>query len=199
MKDHGDDKYVRLISAGVPLSYRHPSTTSNTSAGATSVTNLTTGFFNTGITTTATDWKYHLCGFKNSSGASITSITALRDLFAANEHTQVVSGVPKVQSMTKKDLDKAWRALSGSTTDTGNTTSVIESSNLLAIPTTDSAYAVYYLAEVAYNYYLWCVYTEGAVVYTYYERGVRPVVSLKALVETTGKNSSGVWQLSPME
>ena len=67
--------------------------------------------------------------------------------------------------------------------------------DLFAIPsTTSGSYAAYYLADVAESYYLWNVRYVGAVIYTYYEYGVRPVVSLNIGTLTSGQ-VSGVWQL----
>lgn len=178
----GDNQYVRLISAGVPLTYRHASATG---AGATSVTKLTTGFFSTAITT-STNYTYQSCGFKDVSGNAITTIAQLKTLFT-NEYTQISSGVPKVQSITKKDLDAVW----GKTTVNAED---VSSNDLLAVPsTTASMYTSYFLAE-AYGNYVWASYSSGCVVYTYTKHGVRPVVTLKTTVETSGQQN-GVWQL----
>lgn len=185
----GDNRYVRLVTAGIPMSYVHPATTTS---GTTSVTALTTNFFSTAINSTSTNYTFRKCGFKNSSGTTIGTIANLKTLFT-NDYTQTSSNVPIVKAMTKADLDSVW----GSTT--GNET-YLTSNDLLAIPATTSGYyASYHLAS--YNvsgskYYLWNVYyTSGAIIYTNGEHGIRPVVSLNTTVETTGKNSNGVWQL----
>ena len=178
----GDNQYVRLITAGVPLTYRHASASG---AGATSVTKLTTEFFSTAITT-STNYTYQSCGFKDASGNAITTIAQLKTLFT-NEYTQISSGVPKVQSITKKDLEAVWGQTAENAED-------VSSNDLLAVPsTTNSMYTSYLLAE-AYGNYVWASYSSGCVVYTYAKHGVRPVVTLTSTVETSGK-TNGVWQL----
>lgn len=185
----GDNKYVRLVTAGIPMTYVHPATTSS---GPTSVTALTTNFFSTAINSTATNYKFRRCGFVNSSGSTITTISALKTLFT-NNYTQTASGIPIVKAMTKDDLDSAW----GSTTENAT---YLTSNDLLAIPTnTSGGYAAYHLATYTTynsNHYLWNVRYAGAIVFTNSEHGIRPVVTLKTTIETTGKNSSGVWQMN---
>ena len=187
----GDDKYVRLVTAGIPMTYVHPSTTTS---GPTSVTALTTNFFSTAINSTSTNFKFRRCGFKNASNTTITTISALKTLFT-NNYTQLTSaGVPKVQAMTKADVDKVW----GSTTVNGQ---YLTSNNLLAIPSqTSGYYAAYHLATyTTYDSdgldYLWNMRYAGGIVFTDDEHGIRPVVTLKSTVETTGQSSS-VWQIN---
>lgn len=184
----GDNKYVRLVTAGIPMTYVHPA---ESSSGPTSVTALTTNFFSTAINSTSTSYKFRRCGFVNSSGTTISSISALKTLFT-NDYTQTSSGTPKVQAMTKADLDKVW----GSTTENGE---YVTSNNLLAIPSqTSGSYAAYHLATyTTYNslHYLWNVRYAGGVIFTNTEHGIRPVVTLKTTVETTGK-SSNIWQIN---
>lgn len=185
----GDNKYVRLITAGIPMTYVHPSASGS---GTSSVTALTTNFFSTVINkSTATNYKFHRCGFVNSSGTEIGNISDLKTVFT-NDYTQSSSGTPAVKSVTKGDIDAVW----GSTTTNAQ---YLTSNDLLAIPSTISGtYASYYVATAyaSNTRYLWNVYyTSGAIIYTYGEFGIRPVVSLKATFETTGKDSSGVWQI----
>ena len=184
----GDNKYVRLITAGIPMTYVHPATSSS---GSTSVTALTTNFFSTAINSTSTNYTFRRCGFKNSSGTTITSISALKTLFT-NDYTQVSSGNPKVQSMTKADVDKVW----GATTENGQ---MLTTNNLLAIPSqTSGSYAAYHLATyTTYNslQYLWNVRYAGGIIFTNSEHGIRPVVTLKTTVETTGQTNN-VWQIN---
>lgn len=123
IEGEGDNAYVKLVSAGVPLNYYHYDTS------ATSVENLTTKFFNTSIESSITRYKFYKCGFKTASGTEITDINSLKGLFT-NEFTATyasgesatytdstlgstftnadVVGNPKVQAMTKADLDKVW-------------------------------------------------------------------------------------------
>ena len=73
-----DENPVRIVSAGVPLSYFHYDN------GSTSVTNLTTGFFSTPINTeTETIYNYYKCGFKNGSTV-LTNINDVKNLFNNN-------------------------------------------------------------------------------------------------------------------
>lgn len=131
IEGEGDNAYVKLVSAGVPLNYYHYNTS------ATSVENLTTKFFNTSIESSRTQYKFYKCGFKTASGTEITDINSLKGLFT-NEFTAIyasgesatytdstlgstftnadVVGNPKVQAMTKADLDKVW----GSSTSNRN-------------------------------------------------------------------------------
>ena len=184
----GDNKYVRLVTAGIPMTYVHPAAASS---GSTSVTALTTNFFSTTINSTSTNYKFRRCGFVNSSGTTISTIAALKTLFT-NDYTQISSSTPKVQAMTKEDLDSVW----GSTTDNGE---YVTSNNLLAIPSqTSGSYAAYHLATyTTYNnlQYLWNVRYAGGVIFTNSEHGIRPVVTLKTTVETTGRSNS-VWQIN---
>lgn len=123
IEGEGDNAYVKLVSAGVPLNYYHYNTS------ATSVENLTTKFFNTSIESSGTEYKFYNCGFKTASGTEITDMNSLKGLFT-NEFTAIyasgesatytdstlgstftnadVVGNPKVQAMTKADLDKVW-------------------------------------------------------------------------------------------
>lgn len=188
-------RYVKLITEGVPMAYKHPHDTSDTTVGSTSVKNLTTGFFNTAITTTQTNNKFYLCGFKNASGGSITTITQLKNLFI-NDYTQTSSdGTPKVQSVTKDDMDNALGQKSENVSDVRGLMN-----NLFAIPATSASqgdgygYAGYYLATVEQNYYIWNSYYSGYIVYTYGINGVRPVVTLKETLEHDGK-VDGAWQM----
>lgn len=183
----GDSKYVRLVSAGVPLSYRHAALA--TTSGATSVTNLTTNFFGTSISTASANFTYNSCGFKNSSGTTLTTMSQVQSLFT-NDYTQTSSGVPKVQAMTKADLDSVLGSTSVNETD-------VRSNDLLAIPSKDqsSGYGSYYLATATGGYYLWASYQSGYIVYTYSFQGIRPVVTLKTTVETTGQSNS-IWQIN---
>lgn len=193
----GDEKYVRLVSAGIPLTYYHPWTTTASTATA-SLKNITTGFFDTAIKTTATSNYYHLCGFKNGT-TTVTTISAIEALFN-NDYTQKnSSGRPQVTSMTKKDVDLVYYGDSNNDGEPDSETTnakYLTDNNLLAIPASDtSGYVSYHLATIASSYYLWEVYYEGAIIYTSGDHGVRPVVSLKASVITTGQ-TNGVWQIS---
>ena len=184
-----DENPVRIVSAGVPLSYYHYNNSS------TSVTNLTTGFFSTPINT-ETDYNYYKCGFKNGSTA-LTNINDVKNLFN-NNLTAKNGETPKVQAMTKEDLDKVYDP-TGETTTTANTyVNDAKFDNMLAIPCKDqSSHYVYYLLASADNGNgLWIVGNSGRVYGNYYNTyGVRPVVSLVSNISIT-KGTNGAWNLS---
>ena len=186
----GDNKYVRLVSSGIPLSYVLPTKHLSLNA-STAVTNLTTSFFSTTITSTATPInnynRFRECGFKKADGTAVTTKAQLKTLFN-NSYTQVVSGTPQVQSMTKADIDAVW----GSTTS--NATYLTSNDLLVVLSTTSNTYAPYYVATANATSYLWSVYRSGAIIYTDKVQGVRVVVSLTNEVEKTGKTNN-VWQI----
>lgn len=189
-KDEDGDgiKEVRLISAGVPMTYVFAKTDTLSTVKA-EVKKITTNFFSTGIASTSTNGKFFKNGFykllSDGTQQKITSISALKTAFT-NKYTETnSSGVPLVQSITKSDVD----TIVGKTTTDG--TAVTGYNNLLAIPVKDVSgkYASYYIS--GYNsysgyYHLWDVYNSGAVVGTQGEQGIRPVVTLKDTVVKTG-------------
>ena len=148
----GEETYLRLIPAGVPLNYYHYGDS------ATTVANLTTGFFNTPINSTLTQYNFYSCGFKDASGNAITNMDDLKTLFT-NKYTQVEGTTPKVQSITKEDLDKVY----GGVTSGGTS---VASNDLLAIPCKspeDSEYAQFWLAAANGGGGVWYVYYYGGV------------------------------------
>ena len=185
-----EENPVRIVSAGVPLSYYHRETSS------TSITNLTTGFFSTLINTeTKTSYNYYRCGFKNGSTA-LTNINDVKNLFN-NNITAKNGETPKVQAMTKEDFDKVYDP-TGETTTTANTyVNDAKFDNMLAIPCKDqSVYSFYYLASAYLSNHLWGVNSNGNTYYFYYvPYGVRPVVTLVPNISIT-KGTNGAWNLS---
>ena len=183
-----EENPVRIVSAGVPLSYYHGDTSS------TSVTNLTTGFFSTPINTeTKTYYNYYRCGFKNG-GTTLTNINDVKNLFN-NNLTAKNGETPKVQAMTKADLDKVYDP-TGATTTAYST--YVKFYNMLAIPSKDQSgyYAIYWLASAYSSNNLWYVNNGGYVNYNYSNAyGVRPVVSLVSNISIT-KGTNGAWNLS---
>ena len=186
-----EEKPVRIVSAGVPLSYYHYNNSS------TSVTNLTTGFFSTPINTeTKTNYNYYKCGFKNGSTA-LTNINDVKNLFN-NNLTAKNGETPKVQAMTKADLDKVYDPTETSTTSSGTYVKDAKFDNMLAIPSKDQSgyYAIYWLASAYSSNNLWYVNNGGYVNYNYSNAyGVRPVVSLVSNISIT-KGTNGAWNLS---
>ncbi len=185
-----EENPVRIVSAGVPLTYYH------VSPNSTSVTNLTTGFFSTPINTeTKTSYNYYRCGFKNGSTA-LTNINDVKNLFN-NNITAKNGETPKVQAMTKEDFDKVYDP-TGETTTTANTyVNDAKFDNMLAIPCKDqSVYSFYYLASAYLSNHLWGVNSNGNTYYFYYvPYGVRPVVTLVPNISIT-KGTNGAWNLS---
>ncbi len=131
------NEIVRLISAGVPLNYKH---SSNSSA---SVTALTSNFFSTPITSsTITDFNFYNSGFKGSeTGTNVTDINTVKSLFVNKFTALYENGNPKVQSMTKADVDKAvgYKITGGS---------YLGGNDLLAVPCRDASgkYSVTFMA-----------------------------------------------------
>lgn len=113
--DQGNISYIKLISAGVPLSYCHYNDSD------TSVQALTTNFLTTEITSTLTKYKFYKCGFTNVTG------TTLAGTFA-NKFTD------KVQALTKDELDKVAVELGGSKTESGTYVNNSKYKDLLAVP-----------------------------------------------------------------
>ena len=203
-----ENKIVRLVSAGVPINYRHSGSNSSTS-----VANLTTNFFNTPITSTSiTDYNFYQCGLKNADETAITNINDVKTLFT-NNFTDIhgegetytdngntytyTAGNPKVQSMTKADLEEVW----GSTTVSGTD---VSSNDLLAIPCEDptSEYAVTWLSSASSSGNLWRVTSSGDMGdYSYNgPRGVRLVVTLKSNIKftpaETNINGTTTWNIA---
>lgn len=194
----GDDKYVTLISSGIPLTYKCPYTTSDSSVATTCETSLTTNFFSTAIASSLTNYKFYRNGF-----TGVSTIAGLKTAFKNNQYTQLdSSGNPIVHAVTKSDIDGSL----ATTAEINGTDPVVignltdfRTNTLFGITSTSSTYGYvpWYIATKTETYYLWASYTQGYVVYTNssYEHGIRPVVALKATTETTGQ-SNGVWQLS---
>lgn len=201
---------VRLVSAGIPLLFRHKNVGSKTK---TSVRRLTAQFFSTPITP-STNFAFSNCSFKTSEkGTLITDIEDLKTLFT-NELTEIyvegetytdddntytyIKDNPKVQSLTKNDVDAVW----GSTT---STTTSINTNDLLAIPRKDSPseYVQTWLAST-YSYSagrLYYVNSNGIVSNNGFSNfGIRPVVTLKSKVKfkpaKDNINNTQTWNIS---
>lgn len=203
-KDEDGDgiKEVRIVTAGIPMTYVFTNRLTEAEI-KTDVNNITTNFFNTAFSTTSTNGKFFRNGFykldANGTKTSITSISALKTAFT-NIYTEVDSvGVPKVKSMVKADIDSALNI-----TTTDGTYLYSYKDYLFAIPSKDQSgkYASYYVADYsAYTsyskpYHMFNVYYSGALVGTYEEHGLRPVVTLK---DTVIKGSGTGTQASPYQ
>lgn len=146
IEGEGTNSYIRLVSAGVPLNYYHDTKSTTT------ITNLTTSFFNTPINSTVTKYNFYSCGFKDASGKAVTTINEVKTLFS-NKYTQMEETNPKVQSIAKEDIDAVW----GSIIEDGET---VTSNDLIAIPCKepeDSEYAMIWLASTRDDGGVWCV------------------------------------------
>ena len=196
----GDDKYVLLITSGIPLSFVCPRLTTDTTNGQKCETALTTNFFSTSINSTQTNYKFYRNGF-----TGVSTIANLKTVFLNNKYTKLDSnGNPIVRAPTKSDLDGSLAM----TAEINNTTPIVianvvdfRNNTLFAIPSTSTnesyKYVPWYIGTKNASYYLWASYMSGYIVYTAANDalGVRPVVALKATTETTGQ-LNGVWQLS---
>ena len=135
---------VKLVSAGVPLTFYCPS---ETGGGATNATALTTNFFATQVATSGNS-TYRASGFKTSEGTEVTTIAGIKELFK-NDFTVITgtedSAIPSVQAMTLGDVEGVcgWTVVLG----ISDRLDVSEDNNLLAIPCKDEtwAYAFYWL------------------------------------------------------
>jgi hypothetical protein len=120
---------VRIVSAGVPLTYYHGTSTSNI---------LLRNIFDIQIDDTNVN-SFCLCGFKNSNNEVVDSIDAVKELFN-NTFTAKNGDEPVVQAMNWEDLNKGNGdvAVGYGGSVTGN--------DLLAIPSKKSGYyATYWL------------------------------------------------------
>ena len=212
----GDNAYIRLVSAGVPLNYYHGS------VAATTVENLTTKFFNIPIDSTSR-YTFRDCGFKTAqNGTKVTSISDVMGLFN-NSYTAKystgenatytdgalnqtftnsnVAGQPKVQSITKADFDKAF----GTSVEWNSN---VSTNDLLAIPCKSPNESSYAGTWMAYSHPFWddwaedYDYSEVLTVYhgngevwslSGFQSGVRCVVTLTSNVKYSlaeGSNST---------
>ena len=181
---------VKLISAGIPLSFYHKDTTSPTTS------RLGSGFLSTAINSTLTNDTFRKCGIKNSSGTVISSNgnNELRNVFI-NNNTYTKS----VTTLTKAEIISIGGA---TTSNSGESYTIKQNTSLFLLPaasghSSEANYAGYF-TYTSKSTYLWAVGRQtGSLLYTGNEHGVRPVVTLKNTVKTSGKNSSNVWQLVP--
>ena len=163
-----DGENIKIVSAGIPLAYYHDSSSSD------SVENLTNGFFTTQIGTTGNT--YRLCGFKEISGESVTTIDGVKTLFN-NEYTaKDSSNNPMVRAMNSADFYSL-------------TSSEMEC-DLVKIPCTNPTgkFATYWMWADNENH-TWYIGDEGRYTissgHCYGTRGVRPVVSLITEIQLT--------------
>ena len=195
---------VNLVSAGVPLKfyYNGISKTSTESLAinfldvpfSTTTTNsvFRQGGFNPYVTLEETFNNKYTATYENDMIVSYTStytdgtvITCSGEKFA---------GDLKVRAMTKEDLDKVYDPTGETVTVLNTNVSIEKYKKLLAVGVN------YYLASASNNHSLYAVRNnhmnkgEGGSSY-----GLRPVVSLKPTVKTTGTDIIGAWEIDVAE
>ena len=199
----GKNAYIRLVSAGVPLNYLSHNSEWNNMNSEKSVENLTTKFFETQIdSNNSNGFVFYKCGFKDSTGTKITSMSDLKTLFTtgnARKYTAISkNSLPEVQSLTKNDIDQIWGSTLSNETVTSNDLIAIPSK----FPTSDNlATSDVILATSKDARNMWAV--------TYYgfigdegngAQGIRTVVTLKPKIKFTLAdskiNNTNTWNLS---
>lgn len=184
----GTDAYVRLIPAGIPLSYYHNTDWEKT------IENFTTGFFSAPFDSTTSNGTehYYQCGFKTEkNGTLITDMASLKNIFL-NDYTQTENSLPKIESLTLDEL----KEIGGETATYFETLNSLYD-NLFTIPCEGgNDYTVYFLASVSSNELVDMVNaTHGVYSDIGVLAGVRPIVSLKSDVRFS-KDSTGAWDIS---
>ncbi len=163
-----DDGTVNLVSAGVPLTFYMSGVTN-------SITALTTNFLTTAVTTSG-------LGYRKTGFGPYISLT---DVFT-NEYTELNNGAPVVRAMTIDDISN----VTGVTyTSTGVYLTDAKYENLFHLN------AYYWLASSYSSSRLWLVSSNGGLLGSSYESGVRPVVSLKSDVRASGKDMKDSWNI----
>lgn len=196
---------VNLVSAGVPLTYYHFNNSE------TSIKNLTMKFL---------DIPFAVTGNYVFSQTGFNPYTTLKELFN-NKYTatygnkatvsytstyengtsvtytgEKAAGDLKVRAMTKEDLDKVYVEAGGIVTTQETYVTNVKYGKLFAIPSTSTQYTHYWLASAYDSNYLRNVNGSGYINNgDQVELGIRPVVSLKANVKTTGMDMTGAWDI----
>ncbi len=199
---------VKLVSAGVPLNYKHTIGGSNAEL---SETNLTTNFLSTEITanTTAEDLKFFLCGFKKQDGTYITTNSnyELKELFT-NKLTEIdpTTNNPIVQAMTISDINKIYGKNCTNKTFVYTDMNGNDINGLLAVPCGGSQsgkWAYLWLGTKTGSVNLWSLYGFNGAVYSSdgYSKalGIRPIVTLKANIKFSKSSESSedkiIWNI----
>ena len=171
---------VKLVSAGVPLTYYH---SYETDGGITSANQLTNNFFDISIATTG-NRVFRKSGFDSSK--------SLSTIFKENEFTALNGDTPIVRAMNKEDIF----GVTGHTSMSTGRTMDLANSKYNNLFTTGASYWLASPHESSTSF-LWSVYRDGGVGYSLGSAyGVRPVVSLKSGIKATGQDANGVWQIS---
>ena len=171
-----NDGTINLVSAGAPLTY-YPG-----EAAIDSPEKLTNNFLNILLSDTE-DGTFRMSGFDNNK--------SLAEVFKENKYTVMNQSVPMVRSINQEDILNI----------TGDTDVVLGTELDLANNKYNDLFSIgvnYYLANsyIEYPGALLFVFGHGSISTSGYSSyGIRPVVSIKPGVLTTGKDSNGVWNL----
>ena len=173
--DHATDT-VKLISSGTPLTYYHPS---NTDTSVASIKALTEDFLQTEfsvVASTVEDYKFIKSGFDTRK--------MLEKVFL-NKYTSTTDTVRTIKAEDIYDITGLSAMASGTTMDLSNS----KYNNLFVNGST------YWIAN-ANGSSLWNIQTDGSVSSNVTsELGIRPVVTLKSSVKTSGYDNTGRWNI----
>lgn len=163
---------VKLVSAGIPLTYKY--NYGNTSQN---VETLTSNFLDD-----ATVFVEY--GFKDNDNNLINNTSDMKQLFL-NEVTAQKSGSPKVASITKNDLGEKFN---------GDKWGTFAGEDLFSIPCdelNENEYAPYWLASPYYSQQLWSIWINGKIQNQNSKTlGIRPVVTLVSNIKFERSNES---------
>ena len=167
---------IKLISAGTPLTYYHPS---NSDTSAASIKALTEDFLQTGFSTSAstkTNYKFIKSGFDTRE--------VLEKVFL-NKYTSTTDTARTIKAEDIYDITGLSEMASGTTMDLSNA----KYNNLFANGST-------YWIATANGSSLWNVQTDGSVSSNVAsELGIRPVVTLRDDIKTFGFDNAGRWYI----
>ena len=167
---------IKLISAGTPLTYYHPS---NSDTSVASIKALTEDFLQTGFSTstsTVENYKFIKSGFDTRE--------VLEKVFL-NKYTSTTDTVRTIKAEDIYGITGLSEMASGTTMDLSNS----KYNNLFANGST-------YWIAAANGSSLWNVQTDGSVSSNVAsELGIRPVVTLKSSVKTSGFDGMGRWNI----
>lgn len=205
-----DDGTVNLISAGVPLSYYHKNNSKI------SVENLMFKLLETPFSDSG-DYTYRDSGFTPfmtlkeafnnkytaiyEEDTSVSYTTAFRTGEIVTYFGEKKAGDLKVHAFTKEEFDKIYDPTGETVTKANTYITAKKYSDLLALPTnsgdTTGNFGQYWFGTPYFGNYLWLVDKSGRIWDNNVggKLGIRPVVSLKPTVKTTGMNIVGAWEL----
>lgn len=167
-----ENNIVKLVSAGIPLTYKY--NYGNTSQ---TVETLTSNFLDDSTV-------FAEYGFKDNDDNLINNTSDMKKLFL-NEVTAQKSGIPKVASITKNDLGEKFN---------GDRWGTFAGEDLFSIPCdelNENEYAPYWLASPYYSQQLWSIWIKGTIQNQNSKTlGIRPVVTLVSNIKFERSNES---------